>query len=148
MRFPESIKIGNGDDPMSFTMENMFIDRSGITLDAGLKNIIDYSTGKEGEIDGFKYTLDHLYISIIQNNFNKFYFDGQLNIPLFKGTVYYTCNIYNQSYTQKGTGKGYAYVFKTTQIEDLDFDFMLGELKLDHRLTYFLIEHCPMRRVS
>lgn len=143
MRFPESIKIGNGDDPMSFTMENMFIDRSGITLDAGLKNIIDYSTGKEGEIDGFKYTLDHLYISIIQNNFNKFYFDGQLNIPLFKGTVYYTCNIYNQSYTQKGTGKGYAYVFKTTQIEDLDFDFMLGELKLDHRLTYFLIEALP-----
>lgn len=143
MRFPESIKIGNGDDPMSFTMENMFIDRSGITLDAGLKNIIDYSTGKEGEIDGFKYTLDHLYISIIQNNFNKFYFDGQLNIPLFKGTVYYTCDIYNQSYTQKGTGKGYAYVFKTTQIEDLDFDFMLGELKLDHRLTYFLIEALP-----
>ncbi len=42
MRFPESIKIGNGDDPMSFTMENMFIDQSGITLDAGLKNIIDY----------------------------------------------------------------------------------------------------------
>ena len=119
MRFPESIKIGNGDDPMSFTMENMFIDRSGITLDAGLKNII------------------------IQNNFNKFYFDGQLNIPLFKGTVYYTCDIYNQSYTQKGTGKGYAYVFKTTQIEDLDFDFMLGELKLDHRLTYFLIEALP-----
>lgn len=143
MRFPESIKIGNGDDPMSFTMENMFIDRSGITLDAGLKNIIDYSTGKEGEIDGFKYTLDHLYISIIQNNFNKFYFDGQLNIPLFKGTVYYTCDIYNQSFTQKGTGKGYAYVFKTTQIEDLDFDFMLGELKLDHRLTYFLIEALP-----
>lgn len=105
MRFPESIKIGNGDDPMSFTMENMFIDQSGITLDAGLKNIIDYSTGKEGEIDGFKYTLDHLYISIIQNNFNKFYFDGQLNIPLFKGTVYYTCNIYNQSYTQKGTAR-------------------------------------------
>ena len=60
-----------------------------------------------------------------------------------KGTVYYTCDIYNQSFTQKGTGKGYAYVFKTTQIEDLDFDFMLSELKLDHRLTYFLIEALP-----
>lgn len=143
MRFPKAIKIGNGDSRMELAMENMLIDASGVTLDAGANNLIDYAAGKEGRIDGFRYTLDKLFVSIIQNQFNKFGFAGKLNLPLLKGTVDYTCDIYNQTFTGKGTRQGYAYVFKTSQVDDLDFDFMLGDLKLDKDLTYFLVEALP-----
>lgn len=140
MEFPKSIKIGNGKERMKVAVKDLFIDKSGITLDAGIVNAINYSTGENGTIGGFKFSLDKIYVSVIQNNFNKFGFDGQLEIPLFKGTVDYSCSIYNQRFTEKGGGKGYAYVFKTTQIEDLNFDFMLGDLTLDKKLTYFLVE--------
>lgn len=140
MEFPKSIKIGNGNERMKVSVNDLFIDKSGITLDAGIVNAINYSAGENGTIGGFKFSLDKIYVSVIQNNFNKFGFDGQLEIPLFKGTVDYSCSIYNQRFTEKGGGKGYAYVFKTSQIKDLNFDFMLGDLTLDKKLTYFLVE--------
>ena len=143
MQFPSSIKLGNGSERMKVALTNAFIDKSGFTADCGIVNAINYSAGEEGTIGGFKFSLDHIYVSVIQNNFNKFGFDGKLAIPLFDGKIDYSCSIYNQTFTKKGTGKGYAYVFKTSQIEDLNFDFMLGDLTLTKELTYFLVEALP-----
>ncbi len=140
MSFPSSIKIGNGEEPMKVSVSNLFIDKSGVTLDCGVVNAINYSKGENGTIGGFKVTLDNIFVSVVQNSFNKFGFNGKLQIPLFKGEITYACDIYNQTFTGKGGGKGYAYVFKTSQIEDLNFDFMLGDLTLDKDLTYFLVE--------
>lgn len=140
MAFPSSIKIGNGKEPMKVAVENLFIDKSGFTLDCGVVNAINYKAGESGTIGGFKFSLDKVMVSIVQNDFKKFGFNGKLEIPLFKGEIDYACNIYNQSFTGKGGGKGFAYVFKTSQIEDLNFDFMLGDLTLDKDLTYFLVE--------
>ena len=78
MRFPESIKIGNGDDPMSFTMENMFIDRSGITLDAGLKNIIDY-VSMNGDIE----TKNFMEYPLKQYNWRTIFGDHFVNLKDF-----------------------------------------------------------------
>lgn len=143
MSFPSSIKIGNGDERMKVSLQNMFIDKSGFTADCGIVNAINYTAGENGTIGGFKFTMDNIYVSVVQNEFNKFGFDGKLEVPLFKGDIDYACNIYNQTFTKKGTGKGYAYVFKTSQIEDLNFDFMLADLSLNKDLTYFLVEALP-----
>ncbi len=143
MQFPSSIKVGNGKEPMKVMLQNMFIDKSGLTVDCGIVNAINYKTGEEGTIGGFSFTMDTVRVSVVQNDFRDFGFNGKLQIPMFKGTIQYACNIYNQTFTKKGTGKGYAYVFKTHQIENLDFDFMLGNLSLDKKMTYFLVEATP-----
>ena len=143
MQFPSSIKVGNGKEPMKVMLQNMFIDKSGLTVDCGIVNAINYKTGEEGTIGGFSFTMDTVRVSVLQNDFRDFGFNGKLQIPMFKGTIQYACNIYNQTFTKKGTGKGYAYVFKTHQIENLDFDFMLGNLSLDKKMTYFLVEATP-----
>lgn len=140
MAFPPSIKVGNGDEPMKVAVNNLFIDKSGVTMDCGLVNAINYRAGDNGTIGGFKFSMDNIYVSIVQNDFKKFGFDGKLEVPLFKGDIDYECNIYNQTFTKKGGGKGFAYVFKTSQIENLNFDFMLGDLSLDKDLTYLLVE--------
>ncbi len=143
MEFPADIKVGNGDERMKVQLNNMFIDKSGITVDCKVVNAINYTRGEEGTIGGFAFTMDNIRASVVQNNFRDFGFDGTLKIPMFKGTIQYACNIYNQAYTRKGTKQGYAYVFKTHQIENLDFDFMLGNLSLDKKMTYFLVEATP-----
>lgn len=140
MAFPSSIKVGNGKEPMKVAVKDLFIDKSGLTLDCGIVNAINYRAGDNATIGGFKFSLDEIMVSIVQNDFKKFGFNGKLEIPLFKGEIDYACNIYNQTFTNKGGGKGFAYVFTTSQIEDLNFDFMLGELTLDKDLTYLLVE--------
>ncbi len=140
MAFPSSIKVGNGKEPMKVAVKDLFIDKSGLTLDCGIVNAINYRTGDNATIGGFKFSLDEIMVSIVQNDFKKFGFNGKFEIPLFKGEVDYACNIYNQTFTKKGGGHGFAYVFTTSQIEDLNFDFMLGDLSLDKDLTYLLVE--------
>lgn len=143
MEMPKDIKIGNGDERMKVALSKMLIDNSGMTVEAGIVNAINYSAGEEGSIGGFAISLDTISVNFIQNQHKDFRFTGKLNIPLFKGTVNYACNIYNQKFTGKGTKEGYAYVFKTWQMEGLNFDFMLGDLKLNKDLTYFLVEALP-----
>ncbi len=140
MAFPSSIKVGNGKEPMKVAVKDLFVDKSGLTLDCGIVNAINYRAGDNATIGGFKFSLDEIMVSVVQNDFKKFGFNGKLEIPLFKGEIDYACNIYNQSFTKKGGGHGFAYVFTTSQIEDLNFDFMLGELSLDKDLTYLLVE--------
>lgn len=143
MMFPSSIKIGNGKERMKVAIENMLIDKSGVTMDCGIVNAINYKHGENGTIGGFKFSMDSIMVSVIQNDFVKFGFNGTLQIPLLEGEINYSCRIYNQTFTKKGTGKGYAYVFKTSQITDLDFDFVLGKLALDKDMTYLLVEATP-----
>ena len=143
MEFPEDIKVGDGKERMKVGLYNMFIDKSGMTVEAGIVNAINYRAGENGTIGGFAFSMDTISVNFIQNQHRDFRFCGKLEIPLFKGKVNYACNIYNQKYTQKGTKQGYAYVFKTWQIENLSFDFWLADLSLDKNLTYFLLEALP-----
>ena len=143
MEFPKDIKVGNGKERMKISLSDMFIDKSGMTVEAGIVNAINYKAGDNGTIGGFAFSLDEISVNFIQNQHKDFGFRGKLQIPLFKGTVRYDCKIYNQRFTQKGTKEGYAYVFKTYQMEGLDFDFMLGDLTLNKDLTYFLVEALP-----
>lgn len=152
MSFPKSIKIGNQGESMKVGLKDMFIDNSGISVDCGIENVINYRAGESGTIGGFAFTMDEIGISIIQNDFRDCHFSGTLDVPLFKsekdvadgkGAIDYRCNIYNQRFTKKGTGKGYAYIFKTSQVSNLNFDFVLGKLKLDKDMTYFLVEATP-----
>lgn len=143
MEMPRDIKVGNGKERMKVSLSNMFIDKSGMTVEAGIVNAVNYKAGDNGTIGGFAFSLDEISVNFIQNQHRDFGFRGKLQIPLFQGTVHYDCRIYNQRFTQKGTKEGYAYVFKTSQMEGLDFDFMLGSLTLNENLTYFLVEALP-----
>ena len=140
MALPESMSI-NGSDRIEMAINDMIVDKSGITMTAGFENLINYRAGDNGSIGGFAFSMDNIYVNVQQNDFRKFAFDGKLEIPLFSGTIDYDCEIAPLSVKDKEKGKkGFAYVFRTHQIENLNFDFMLGELSLDKSLTYFLVE--------
>lgn len=140
MSLPESMSI-NGKDRIKMSISDMIIDKSGITMNAGFEDLINYSAGDNGTIGGFAFSMDQIYVSVLQNDFRKFAFDGKLQIPMFQGEILYDCDIAPLSVKDNDNNKkGFAYVFRTRQIENLNFDFMLGELNLDPALTYFLVE--------
>lgn len=140
MSLPESMSV-NGKDRIKMSISDMIIDKSGITMNAGFEDLINYSAGDNGTIGGFAFSMDHIYVNVLQNDFRKFAFDGKLQIPMFQGEIFYDCDIAPLSVKDNDNNKkGFAYVFRTRQIENLNFDFMLGELNLDPALTYFLVE--------
>lgn len=140
MMLPESMSV-NGEDRIKMSITNMLVDKSGITMNAGFKDLINYKAGENGTIGGFAFSMDNIYVNVQQNEFRKFAFDGTLQIPLFSGEVKYDCEIAALSVKDNDKNKkGYAYVFRTRQIEDLNFDFFLGNLTLEKALTYFLVE--------
>lgn len=137
MAFPKSFSFDK--KRMKLGLKDMFIDKSGCSLRASIDNAIDYSAGKSGSVGGFSFSLDEIFVDVLQNDFRDFGFSGKLEIPLFKGEIDYRCDIFPQK-IKDPKKSGFAYVFKTSQIEDLDFSFILGELSLKKELTYFLVE--------
>ena len=135
---PKSFTVGNG-GRMSMFVENMIFDKSGCSLTAGISNLINYKAGENGSIGGFAFSLDSIYVDVVQNDFNRFKMKGGLQIPLLKDSVHYECNIQPLSNYENGK-EGYCYVFRTYQMDKLSFDFILGDLDFDERLTYFLVE--------
>lgn len=143
MAFPEDIKVGEGEERMKVGLYNMFIDKSGMTVEAGIVNSINYKAGESATIGGFAFSMDTISVNFIQNQHKDFKFSGKMEVPLFDGQIHYACNVYNQKFSQRGTKEGYAYVFKTWQLENINFDFVLADLSLNKKLTYFLVEALP-----
>ena len=141
VKMPEALEFGESSDKRcSISAEEMFIDKSGATLMVGAKNILSATTGKAG---GWSFSLDKVNLEFIQNNFNYCNFSGKFDVPLVEGTVGYECRIINLGDSTKSKAGDYAYIFKTQQIDNINFDFILAEADIDKNLTYLLLEAEP-----
>lgn len=154
VQFPSSISIGENGERLKIHGEHMFFDKSGCTLTFGGDSILPPQT--TGKMGGWGISLDHANLTIIQNHFENCHFDGRLDIPLFDkvdekkkdefGEVAYDCTIRRLTDPRKNA-KGerlekmrYSYVFNTHQIDDLNFNFVVADVTLDKRQTFFLLE--------
>lgn len=140
IKFPTSLEIGtSGDRRLSIAAEDMFIDKSGATLAVTAKDLLSAKTSKLG---GWDFSLDHVYVSFIQSNFNDCGFSGKIAVPLLSGKIGYDCKIKKLTSNTKNTGQ-YAFVFKTQQVEGLSLDFFLANASFKKDQTYFLVESSP-----
>ena len=153
VQFPSSLSIGENGERLKIHGEHMFFDKSGCTLTFGGDSILPPQT--TGKMGGWGISLDHANLTIIQDHFENCHFDGRLDIPLFDkvdekndefGEVAYDCTIRRLTDPRKNA-KGerlekmrYSYIFNTHQIDDLNFNFVVADVALDKRQTYFLLE--------
>ena len=157
--FPSSLQIGTEQEGrLKLQAENMFFDKSGVTLNFGADSVFAAKTGKLG---GWGISLDHANLTIIQNDFENCHFDGMIDIPLFEavsdkkkdefGEIRYSCNIRRLTDPREGGIKAdstsvtpkkqrFSYVFRTEEIDDLSFNFIVADAVLDKKQTYFLLE--------
>lgn len=146
-------KLGTKNGRLVVKAENMFIDKSGITVSLGAENIISAKSKKKGLLGGWGISLDKVGLEIIQNNFDNCFITGQLNVPIFDtnkdkdkfGNIDYTCEIRRLSNPQKNKqGESertrFSYMFLTESIDDLDFSCFVAKATIDKDQTYFVVD--------
>lgn len=140
VQFPTSLKMGDkGKERLELDVTDMFVDKSGCTLDLGADKVL---TAKTGSVGGWSFTLDKVGLSFIQNDFNDCHFSGKFSVPLLSGDVAYSCQVLKQT-SNTGNAGQFAYVFKTQQVDDLSLDFMLAKADFEENQSYFLVEAVP-----
>lgn len=141
VKMPNSLEFGDTQDRrFEIEAKNMFFDKSGVTLDVAADNLFQAKTGKAG---GWSFTLDDFELSFIQNDFTKCGFSGTFAVPLVDSDIEYDCQILKVNNDKNAAAGNYAYIFKTQQIDDINFDFLLATATIDKDLTYMLIEAVP-----
>lgn len=149
VEFPKSFQFSDkadDDNPskrLSIQATDMFFDKSGVTLGAGVKDVFSAATGKLG---GWAFSLDEVSLNFVQSNFDDCKIKGTLGVPLIKNTddspavLAYECQI------RKALREGHetdntAYIFTIQQMEDeMNLDFFLAKAKFQKSLTYFAVE--------
>lgn len=133
--FPKSISVDGG-GRLELSGENMFFDKSGVSLDLGVK---DLGT-KTGKLGGWGLKLRKAALTFVQNDFTGCSFEGDVHVPVLSSDVGFNCKVLNQRYVDRSKS-GYAYVMAIQQMDEtqkLDFLFATAQLKKDY--TYFLLE--------
>ena len=162
--FPKWAVFGGENDGLKISGQKMFFDNSGVTCDIAALNLITAKTGKAG---GWEFDLDQAKVMITQNNFDSCHIEGRFAIPLFgekdsldvnKGKVRFTCDIrhltdgettyytYNhegkrEAHKKKTYGENarMAYLFKTQQIDNLDFRSFVADVVPTKEQTYLVV---------
>ena len=118
------IKVGLG---------KVLIDDSGLSLSAYAQNVLSAQTAKAG---GWKFTLDNIHVSMVQNSFNDFGFNGTFNVPLLDGNIDYKCTVQQSAKDEKGN-RDLSFDFQSTATKGLSLDFILAKATFDEKQTYF-----------
>lgn len=136
--FPGAIYVDDAEDhKFSLSFKNMLVDRSGATFTAQASKLV------QGSLCGWGFELEKAWMDVLQNDFSKCGFNGNISVPLISSKFKYDCSIYNQRVSGKGDGKsGFAYVFKTQMGDSIntEFDWILAQTTLYRDQTYFLLE--------
>ncbi len=139
--------ITGTDGRLKIAGKNMLFDRSGVTLDADLEELIGASIGD------FSFEINRVGLTFIQNNFDNCHIDGKLGLPILKGEkgepaeIGLNCQIRKQIDDKGKKGDEFVYVFNTKSLNgDYTLDLFLAKLELDDKLTYFLVEAEPQKK--
>ena len=139
--------ISGTDGRLKIAGKNMLFDRSGVTLDADLEELIGASIGD------FSFEINRVGLTFIQSNFDNCHIDGKLGLPILKGEkgepaeIGLNCQIRKQIDDKGKKGDEFVYVFNTKSLNgDYTLDLFLAKLELDDKLTYFLVEAEPQKK--
>ena len=136
--------ISGTDGRLKIAGKNMLFDRSGVTLDADLEELIGAKVGD------FSFEINRVGLTFIQSNFDNCHIDGKLSVPLLKSEkgeaaeIGLNCQIRKQIDEKGKKGDEFVYVFNTKSLTgDYVLDVFLAKLVLDDKLTYMVVEAEP-----
>ncbi|GEM_PF-1242374 len=145
VRFPKAFEFGSNasDKRLKVDAKNMFFDKSGATMSAGVYNAFKGETGKLG---GWSFSLDEVTLNFIQSNFDDCKMKGKIGVPLIKtkdnnpAKLAYNCQI-RKALKQGKETENTAYIFTIQQMDDeMNIDMFLAKASFERSLTYFAVE--------
>ncbi|MBP7449372.1 MAG: hypothetical protein KA817_05020, partial [Flavobacteriales bacterium] len=78
MTAPRALNDGG---PLQWDVSNVFIDNTGITLNASMEHLVDIG---HGNMSGWAFSLDSIWLDVLQNRFRSSGLKGKLGIPIFR----------------------------------------------------------------
>ncbi|MBK9763761.1 MAG: hypothetical protein IPO87_10445 [Flavobacteriales bacterium] len=78
MTAPRALNDGG---PLQWDVSNVFIDNTGITLNASTVHLVDIG---HGNLSGWAFSLDSIWLDVLQNRFRSAGLKGKLGIPIFR----------------------------------------------------------------
>jgi hypothetical protein len=124
--FPEWFANRNSRENLRLEADRLLIDENGVTGDIAGENILSFEEGNAG---GWAFSVSSFRFSMLANNFRKFGFEGQINIPI-SGK--------NQPRPYEAYIAKNEYLFKASLGENLDFA-LFGDTKLQLDPTSYLL---------
>ncbi len=79
--FPKFSVLGGNSEGVKVGTKDMLIDGSGVTCQVFVDSIL---TAETNAVGGWKFTIDHAAVNIVQNDFDNCIIKGDIGIPLFK----------------------------------------------------------------
>ncbi len=80
VRLPKEFKtVGNPTERISGSVNNMLIDGTGFSGRFAIENLISVD---EGNLDGWAYSLDTVYLSMVSNDFRNAGLSGEIKLPI------------------------------------------------------------------
>ncbi|HEY9489292.1 MAG TPA: hypothetical protein VIQ51_13200, partial [Chryseosolibacter sp.] len=121
VRLPPSFGKRNKTERISVGARQMLIDDQGLTGELYVENILP-----EGDMNGWTYSLDKLSLEVISNRLQGMSLEGQLTIPVVKGT---DGNATKFKYIAQRGANG-DYIFSVAVEDELKLDLWVADLKL------------------
>ncbi len=123
LRIPEY--VGNVDrERLSAGINNMIIDESGFTCSFRVENVVSWE--EEGNVEGFAFSLDTIYVNIVQNSFTEAGLSGKLGLPIADERQFL---LYKAAVAHDTSGTGFH--FNVRPEERLDFPILIAQASIE-----------------
>lgn len=104
------------------SVNNMLIDRRGLTASFRVENIVNVS---DGNLAGWGFSIDTLMIDVVMNSFSRGGFVGEIRIPASDSLLEYSSML-----RQNITTRNFSYEFRINPKDTINADLWAAELAL------------------
>ena len=107
--------------------QHLILDENGISIEVVATDLLKLETKNGG---GWYFSIDTVALCFEKNSYKYGKIQGKVDLPLFTGGLFYSCNIGSDSL-----------VFAVTPQDTLKLDLFLANINLDKKSSYFKINH-------
>lgn len=105
MRLPDAIRTFDSTRPVQVDLRTMLIDRTGFSMQASVRNVIQYPRGNFGSWGA---SLDTLHLGFVSSSFSEGRMTGRLKVPISDSVLDYRASL---SLTPAATGRRVGFQF-------------------------------------
>ena len=139
---------GNRDERVGFGLEALLVDRTGVSFEANVSNLIN------AEMGGWKATIEKIYVQMVQNKFGSCGFNGKIAVPIMEGDLNYKASLSYYDKTpvkeeqdeqpdgpqEPEKNRHLKMALKVEQADNLKMPCFLGDINFDKK-SHFNLEY-------
>lgn len=139
---------GNRDERVGFGVEELLVDRTGVSFEANVSNLIN------AEMGGWKATIEKIYVQLVQNKFGSCGFNGKIAVPIMEGDLNYKASLSYYDKTpvkeeqdeqpdgpqEPEKNRHLKMALKVEQTDNLKLPCFLGDINFDKK-SHFNLEY-------